>query len=89
MALAAVLPPPPGDRARQVAAGAVRSAGDPSWVDEIGRAVPSRAWVASDVFGSGLTHRRLHPALRDRHAILGPSPSQPLGAGGLQLVLKP
>ncbi len=50
-ALAAVLPPPLGDRARQVATSLLRSASGPSWVDEIGRAVPSRAWVASDLFG--------------------------------------
>ena len=49
-ALAAVLPPPLDDRARQAATAARRSAGGPPWVDDIGRAVPARAWVASDVF---------------------------------------
>ncbi len=50
-ALAAVLPPPLEERARRVVDGLRRSVAGPPWLDAIGRAVPTRCWVASDVFG--------------------------------------
>ena len=70
-ALAAVLPPPLDDRARQVATGARRSASGPPWVDDVGRAVPTRAWVASDVFGEDSLIVGFTQPDGGEHAILG------------------
>jgi len=51
VAMAAVLPPPLDERSKRVAADLGRSVAGPSWLDEVGRAAPTRAWVAADVFG--------------------------------------
>ena len=44
LVVAAVLPPPLGDRARQAATGLLGSGSGPSWVDEIGRSRPGPGW---------------------------------------------
>lgn len=50
--LAAVLPPPHDREARStVAELRARVTGAPTWVGNVGSATPTRAWLASDVFG--------------------------------------
>jgi len=49
--LSAVLPPPLDAQAREVVDELRRSAVGPTWIDALGREVPTRAWIASDVFG--------------------------------------
>lgn len=50
-ALASVLPPPLDDVAHRVTAELRRSVTGPAWLDAVGQAEPTRAWIASDVFG--------------------------------------
>lgn len=50
-ALAAVLPPPLDEQAQRVADDVGRSVAGPAWLADVGGASPTRAWVASDVFG--------------------------------------
>lgn len=49
--LAAVLPPPLDGQARQVVDELRHSVAGSGWHDAVGRATPTRAWVASDFFG--------------------------------------
>lgn len=50
--LAAVLPPPHDRGARSTVSDLrARVAGAPTWVDSVGSATPTRAWLVSDVFG--------------------------------------
>ncbi len=50
-ALAPVLAPPLDEHARRIADNLRSEAEAPGWLDDIGRTAPSRAFVASDVFG--------------------------------------
>lgn len=49
--MAAVLPPPLDRQARQAVDDIRHSVAGPAWLDAVGRATPTRGWVASDVFG--------------------------------------
>jgi len=52
MAIAAVAPARPATKARTAAAGLARKGVPaPGWADEVGRAVPTEAWVGRDVYG--------------------------------------
>lgn len=51
-ALAPVLAPPLDEHARRIAGDLRGEAQAPGWLDDIGRTAPSRAFVASDVFGA-------------------------------------
>lgn len=50
--LAAVLPPPLDEQARRVVNDVRQSVAGPAWLDDVGGARPTRAWIASDVFGN-------------------------------------
>lgn len=50
-ALAAVTPPPLGRQAASTALELRRRFASPDWLDKVGLATPTSAWVASDVFG--------------------------------------
>jgi len=72
VAMAAVLPPPLDERARQVAADLGRSVAGPSWLDDVGRAAPTRAWLAADVFGDqdALIVGFAQPGEKTEHAVV-------------------
>jgi len=70
--LAAVLPPSLDGQAKGVVDELRRSIAGPAWLDTIGRAEPTRAWIVSDVFGDqdSLVIGFLQPGESGEHAIV-------------------